>query len=84
MTTANELLPVGAVLINPSDRWVVQRVYDFFKILQAADRLPPNEEEYWDRPWKWQPEYQTWVNVGSPEEESPAWDRFIEALREDA
>ena len=64
------------------ERPIIDRVYGFAEILRSASAMPPDEDEYWERPWKWTPEYDAWVGVGSPEPGSSAWGRFLTALEE--
>lgn len=70
-------------LVAGQEAETVGRVYTFGMILRAADLLPLNEDGYWEKPWKWEPEYQAWIAAGSPEapedgdEESPAWTDFV-------
>ena len=61
-------------------------VYDFARILRAADLMPDDEDEYWEKPWKWDAEHQAWIAAGEPappeQAEAPAslaWRRFLRA-----
>jgi hypothetical protein len=68
--------------IAPEERHVIGRVYGFAEILRSASAMPPDENEYFERPWKWTPEYEAWVGVGSPMPENPGWTRYLDALEE--
>lgn len=68
------------VFIEPGDRAVIAKVYSFGMILHAASALPPDEREYWEKPWKWQPEYEIWLDSGSPNEDDEGWDAFVTRL----
>ncbi len=59
-------LPFPFPLVSPAERVTVARVYEFAMVLRAAGRMPDNEDEYFESPWKWDPEYQTWTECGSP------------------
>ncbi|MDA0250742.1 MAG: hypothetical protein O2892_07785 [Actinomycetota bacterium] len=59
-------------------------VFDFACILRAADLMPANEDEYWEKPWKWDPEHQAWIAAGEPAPPDAAgapaalaWRRFL-------
>jgi hypothetical protein len=58
-------------------------VFDFAQILRAAGLMPSDEDEYWEKPWKWDPERQAWVAAGEPSPPAPtapqslAWRRFL-------
>lgn len=58
-------------------------VYDFAQILRAADLMPDDEDEYWEKPWKWNDEHQGWIAAGEPcpprlgEPETLTWRRFL-------
>jgi hypothetical protein len=51
-------------------------------ILRAAGAMPPNEDEYWERPWKWNDEYQAWLEQGKPDyiEDEEAFARFVDKI----
>lgn len=66
--------------ISPGEREVIGRVYSFGMILQAASALPPNELEFWEKPWKWQPEYEIWLKSGCLNEDDDGWDDFVTRL----
>lgn len=82
-------------LVPNEERVTVHRVFEFFEVLTAADAMPPDPAEYFERPWKWDREYQTWRECGSPPvpdligeatgrtPKSIAWERFLRALKED-
>lgn len=64
-------------------------VFDFARILRAADLMPADEDEYWEKPWKWDPEHQAWIDAGEPAPPehtgapaSLAWRRFLRAATE--
>jgi hypothetical protein len=73
----------GQLVFGGLEAETVGRVFSFGMVLRAADLLPLNEDGYWEKPWKWEPEYQAWIAAGSPEapeggeEESPAWADFV-------
>lgn len=63
-----------------------QSVYRFALILRAADLMPPNEDEYWERPEKWHLEWKAWQrhNHPCPPEDDVttlSWERFVVAAR---
>jgi len=77
-------------LISADEREVVARIYNFALILREAGVLPDSHvaDEYFERPWKWNTEYQLWLQAGSP---SPPdfphfldaeWFPFVDSLRE--
>lgn len=76
-------------LVTLTQRDVIDRVFTFALVLRAADAMPPDEDEYFERPWKWDGEYQIWQRHGSPdvpEYGKPAdlsWERFVRALSEE-
>lgn len=69
-------------------QWFIysQRVYAFAVVLRAAERMPEDEDEYWEKPWHWDPEHTVWVEAGSPQCPQPAapqaldWQRFVRNL----
>jgi len=73
-------------LITVDERATVQRLFDFALVLRAAEAMSTDEDEYWERPWKWATEYRLWVEAGSPaapetgDPVSMAWGRFMRAL----
>jgi hypothetical protein len=58
-------------------------VYDFARILRAAGRMPDNEDDYWENPWKWDTQHQAWIATGEPTPPTGgtpptlAWRRFL-------
>lgn len=77
-----------STLVGPYDHVVLDRVFGFFVVLKAAGLLPPDPTDYFERPWKWQPEYEAWLAAGCPDPEDSApigsrtlasmrWDRFV-------
>lgn len=73
-------------LITVDERAIAQRLFDFALVLRAADAMSSDEDEYWERPWKWANEYALWVEAGSPaapetgDPVSLSWGRFLRAL----
>ena len=73
-------------LITGDERSVVQRVFEFAQILQGANAMPLDEDEYWEKPWKWQPEYEKWLSLGQPwppEDGNPTslmWEKFVRVV----
>ncbi|OBG15012.1 hypothetical protein B7435_23920 [Mycolicibacterium peregrinum] len=61
-------------------------VWDFAQVLRAADLMPSDEDEYWGKPHKWDPEHQLWDAAGCPcepdggEPMSLGWRRFLDAV----
>lgn len=53
-------------LVGPHDQVVLARVFDFATVLRAAGLMPPDEFDYFEKPWKWQPEYEAWLAAGCP------------------
>ena len=82
MNTSTHAVP----LVADADRPAITRVFEFAIVLRAAQAMPPNEDEYFERPWKWQPEFCAWVAAGKPFIPDPAdppslgWKRFRNAL----
>lgn len=76
-------------LIAPGERDTIDRVFSFALILRAAAAMPLDEDEYFERPWKWDGEYQIWLRHGSPavpdytEPANLAWERFVRDLRDE-
>lgn len=74
-------------LIGTQEREIVDRVFGFAVILREADAMPPDEDEYFERPWKWDREYQAWVRAGRPQPPEGtadlSWERFLRALTEE-
>jgi len=58
------------------DRDVVARLFNFAVVLRAAGLMPRDEDEYFERPWKWDPEYRAWIAHGQPSPEDWLTDRF--------
>ena len=76
-----------ADFISPNERHVVNRVFGFAEVLRAAGLMPPDEDEYFERPWKWGREYKAWQGAGKPEIPDPAvdatdlaWERFVRSV----
>lgn len=74
----------SALAASDAERETVGRVYEFGLVLRAAGLMPADEGEYFERPWKWQPEYESWLGAGMPwpgeADGSLAdmrWDRFV-------
>jgi hypothetical protein len=83
-----------AALVAPAERVIVARIYGFAEVLRAADLMPPDEDEYFERPWKWDGEYRAWIDSGGPPVPdliaeatgrapvSLPWERFVRTCRE--
>jgi len=76
--------PVPALAASDAEREVVGRVYEFGLVLRAAGLMPADEGEYFERPWKWQGEYESWLGAGRPWPGEAGgsladmrWDRFV-------
>jgi len=76
-----------ADFVSPNERHVINRVFGFACVLRAAGLMPPDEDEYFERPWKWGREYVAWQEAGKPEIPDPAsdttdlaWERFVRAV----
>ena len=55
-------------------------VFRFALALRHAGMMPDDEDEYWERPHKWEPEHARWVAAGEPRPGGPddlAWERFV-------
>jgi len=78
-TKTHELIEVG-------ERPLVARLFNFALVLRAADAMPFDEDEYWERPWKWSREFRLWRAAGSPPSPEPGdatsltWERFVRSL----
>lgn len=69
--------------IAPDERSTIDRIFSFAVVLREAGLMPYDEDEYWERPWKWTVEYDAWVGAGSPPDSNhPAWSRFLTAVEE--
>jgi hypothetical protein len=73
-----------AEFISPTERHTIAKVFTFAEILRAADLMPHDEDEYFERPWKWGREHQAWVAAGRPrppEDDSTVgvWEEFVVA-----
>ena len=75
--------------ILSEDHRVIEKVYEFGLILHLAGAMPPNVLDYFEKPWKWEPEYFKWVEAGKPyppEASSPddvaTWESFVTSLEE--
>lgn len=76
----------------PKDGWAwsdfSRLVFEFAGVLRAADLMPDDEDEYWEKPWHWGREHQLWVDAGEPrstygsEPASLEWERFVRATTE--
>ena len=69
-------------LITNAECATAQRLYDFMLVLRAAGAMPPDEDEYWERPWKWNTEYQAWLERGQPDyiDNEEAFARFVDEI----
>lgn len=74
-------------LISSQEREIVDRVFTFAVILREADLMPPDEDEYFERPWKWDREYQAWVRAGRPQPPEGttdlSWERFVRSATQE-
>jgi hypothetical protein len=57
-------------------------VFEFALILKAANLLPDDLLDYFEKPWKWVPEHRAWVDAGSPTppddgDTSLQWELFV-------
>ena len=62
-------------------------VFEFARVLRAADLMPDDEDEYWSGPHKWDPEHQLWIAAGQPQPPASAtpllaWERFVRACQQ--
>jgi len=63
-------------------------VFEFALVLRDADDMPFDEDEYWEKPWHWEPVHQLWIDAGSPHcpgagnPPSLAWERFLRGVAE--
>lgn len=63
-------------------------VFKFALVLRDADDMPFDEDEYWEKPWHWEPVHQLWIDAGSPHcpgagnPPSLAWERFLRGVAE--
>ena len=85
----------SVTLAGGPERGTVARVYGFMVVLRAADLSPLDEDEYWERPWKWDREYRHWIAAGRPDAPdlvaevtgravaSLAWERFVRSCLDD-
>jgi len=66
---------------NNDEHHAVLRVWNFARILRAAGLMPPDENEYFERPWKWDREYSIWRSRGCPDLDGDAtlFDDFAQA-----
>lgn len=70
-------------LVPSAERGTVVRVFEFAEVLRAADLMPLDEDEYFERPWKWQTEYEVWTDCGCPSIPDPSgpnvlrWELFV-------
>ncbi|MFV8233988.1 hypothetical protein [Mycolicibacterium fortuitum] len=61
-------------------------VFDFAVVLRDAEVMPYDEDEYWDKPHKWDREHQLWLDAGSPSCPDPgepptlSWQRFLRSV----
>lgn len=73
----SELCPASAAA-------TVDRIAAFALVLRVAGLMPPDELEYFERPWKWQPEYEAWLAAGCPSPEHagvPVGQRTLDSMR---
>lgn len=76
-------------LCGLDDREAVSRIFGFATVLREAGALAEDTDQYFERPWKWQPEYELWLQAGSPLPAEPGelhptdfdgWPTFLAAL----
>ena len=77
--------------IDPGERVTIGKIFSFAVVLRAADLMPLDEDEYWERPWKWSTEYEAWTAAGKPWPPEDAmlpnlpdlgWRRFLHLVAE--
>lgn len=79
-------MTVGGVLVQQVWSDLSRPVYDFAVVLRDAEVMPDDEDEYWEKPRKWDAEHQLWIDAGSPscpdvgDPPSVGWQRFLRAL----
>lgn len=62
-------------------------VFDFARVLRAANLMPHDEDQYWEKPWKWDTVREAWIASGEPSPPAPtappslAWRRFLREAR---
>lgn len=57
-------------------------VYAFATVLHSADWFftPADVLDYFEKPYKWDPEHRAWNAAGSPTDEDAGWLAFTEQL----
>ena len=76
------MIDIPALVPTGEEHQVVLRLWDFSRILRAAGLLDDDQLGYFfEKPWKWQPEYDLWVAHGRPDldGDAGAFDAFAEA-----
>jgi hypothetical protein len=72
----------------PKDGWAWSDfsgpVFAFACVLRAADLMPDDEDEFWEKPWRWDHIHLLWFQAGQPAggggaAASLAWERFVRA-----
>lgn len=66
--------------IFATERATIDKIYGFAEILREAAAMPPDENEYFERPWKWTLEYEAWAAAEKPQPDDPGWPKFLQAL----
>ena len=63
-----------------------RQVFEFAVVLRDADDMPDDEDEYWEKPWRFEPVHLLWVEAGSPRcpsdggPPSLGWQRFLRSV----
>lgn len=63
-------------------------VYGFAVVLRAADLIPDDEDEYWEKPYRFDRVRELWMQAGEPVVPqsgavvSLAWERFVRSATE--
>jgi hypothetical protein len=59
-------------------------VVGFAKILESAGEIEDAKEAilYFEKPWKYDPEYEAWIELEKPGKKDGNWDEFIDKLNE--
>lgn len=86
--TLDDLGGFAADFIRGNERDTIAKVFNFAVVLRAASAMPHDEDEYFERPWKWDREYQTWLRFDAPwppehgDTTQNRWDAFVNAVND--